>query len=165
MHSDLRRGFARYSLPRSIRILGLAAAALLTLHAVSGGPAEARGGHGGGFGGHGGHGGWGGGAAIHAGTVHTGGFQAGPKVAGSNVRTGWGRNGGHRFFHRHRGVFIGGVWYDYPYYDDYPYYYDYPALSPACRVVITKFGPRQVCHHRLWRHHHRHHRRHHHVSQ
>jgi len=34
-----------------------------------------------------------------------------------------------------------------------------------CRVVITKFGPRQVCHHRLWRHHHRHHRRHHHVSQ
>jgi hypothetical protein len=140
------------------------AAAFLALCSVSGGPAEARGGHGGGFGG---HGGWGGGAAIHSGTFHAGAFHTGPVVGSSNVRTGWGRNGGHRFFHRHHRVFIGGIWYDYPYYDDYSYYYDYPALPPGCRIVMTKFGPRQVCSYGRWRHHHRrhHHRPHRHASQ
>jgi hypothetical protein len=158
--SDFRRSFARCPLPRSAQILGLAAAAFLTLCLVNSGLAEARGGHGGGFGGHGGgfgghggHGGWGGGAALHSGTFHTGGFQTGPRVGASNARPGWARNGGHRFFHRHHRVFVGGVWYDYPYYDDYLYYYDYPASPPGCRIVTTKFGPRQVCHHRHWRHH------------
>jgi hypothetical protein len=153
---NLSRNSLRYKLRYSMQLLGLAAAALLTLSAATSERAEALspinpgaaatnkvvatdltievrcGGHGG----HGGHGGFGGGGGWH---------------------------GGHPFAHRR--VFIGGVWYDYPYYDDYPYFYGYPAdKAPAgCRIVVTDHGPRRLCNHRAWRHHtnrHHHHKHH-----
>jgi hypothetical protein len=160
----------------SIRLLAIVAAALVSLSAVCGERAEAlslsnpgtagmnkavigdvaievRGGHGG----HGGFGG--GGAAFHGGTFHGAGAFGG----------GW--HGGNRFAHgRHfRRVFIGGVWYDYPYYADYPYYYDDPAYyaTPGCRIIVTDHGPRRVCNQALRRHYHRrhhHHRSHHRVD-
>jgi len=117
---------------------------------------EVRGAGSGGHGGYGGHSGFGGGVGYHSGSFHTGPAFAG----GTHV-------GGHRFAHgRHvRRVFIGGVWYDYPYYDDYPYYEEYPVYSaaPGCRIVVTDDGPRQICNYRPWRHHYhrRHQRRHH----
>ena len=182
---------SRCSLRTSLRSLGFAAAALLTLSAATSERAQALspinpgavaaskvaaggltievrgghgGGHGGGFGGHGGFGGYhGGGMGLHSGAFHTGpAFVGGARVGGF-------RHGGHRFAHRHfRRVFIGGVWYDYPYYDDYPYYYDYPAYyaAPGCRIVMTDYGPRRDCNYRPWRHHYHkryHYRRHHRV--
>jgi hypothetical protein len=181
---------SRYSLLPSLRLLGFTAAALLTLSIAAGERAEALslinsggatasktaadgltievhgggghgggghggGGHGGGVGGHGGFGGHGGGMGIHGGA-----FRTGPAFVGG-ARFG-GLHGGHRFAHRHfRRVFVGGVWYDYQYYDDYPYYSDYPAYYavPGCSIVMTDYGPRRVCNYRPWRHHH--HRRHH----
>jgi hypothetical protein len=175
---DLLRYRLRYPLRNSMQLLAIAAAALVSLSAVISERADAlslinpgaagankvvandltievRGGHGG----HGGFGGaHGGGTAFHGGAFHTG-----PAFVGG----GW--HGGHRFAHRHfRRVFIGGVWYGYPYYD-YPYYYDYPAYDapPGCRIVVTDHGPRRVCNYRARRHHHyrRHyHRKHHHVD-
>lgn len=182
--------FSRYSPRTSTRLLGFAAAALLTLSAFASERAEAlspvnpgaaaasrvaadgvaievRGGHGG----SGGHGGYGG----HAG--YGGSFQSGPSYQGAAARTGPAvvgggtRYGGRHFAHgRHfRRVFVGGVWYDYPYDDDYPYYEEYPAYSaaPGCRIVETENGPQQLCIHRAWRHHHytrRHHQRRHHRA-
>jgi hypothetical protein len=168
----------RYPLNHSLQLLALASVIFLSLSAMTGERAEAlslinpgaavtkkaasndavievRGGHGGhgGFGG----GGHGGGTAFHGGAVH-----AGPAFVGG----GW--HGGHGFVRRHhvRRVFIGGVWYDYPYYDDYPYYYEYPGydLPPGCRIVVTSHGPQPVCNHRQLRHRAHHHRRHHHVD-
>jgi hypothetical protein len=154
--NSLRRKFRN-----SIQLLGLGAAAFLTLSAATSKHAEALspvspatavagkvgdltievrgGGHGGG--GHGGHGGFGGGGG------------------------GW--HGGHPFAHRR--VFIGGVWYDYPYYDDYSYYYGYPGYDapPGCRIVVTDHGPQRLCNRSAWRHYHdrrHHHRKHHHVD-
>jgi hypothetical protein len=176
----LSRYPVRHPLSHSLQLLALAAVTLLSLSAITGERAEALslinagavaakkvaandamievrgGGHGGGHGGFGG----GGGTAFHGGAFH-----AGPAFVGG----GWHR--GHGFAHQHhvRRVFIGGVWYDYPYYDDYPYYYGYPGydVPPGCRIVITSHGPQPVCNYRPWRHHaHRahHHRRHHRVD-
>jgi hypothetical protein len=175
----------RYLLSHALQLFALAAVALLPLSAITSERAEAlslinpgavaakkvaandamievHGGHGGGGGGHGGgHGGFGGGGTA----AHGAAFHAGPAFVGG----GW--HGGHGFARRHhvRRVFIGGVWYDYPYYDDYPYYYEYPGYypPPGCRIVVTSHGPQQICNHRPGRHHaHRvhHHRRHHHVD-
>lgn len=176
------------SLPTSLRLLGLAAAALLTLSVTTSERAEALspinpgavaaskvaadaptievrgvgygGGHGGGHGGFGGY--HGGGMGAHGGSFHTGpAFVGGAHVGGF-------RHGGHGFAHRHfRRVFVGGVWYDYPYYDDYPTD-DYPAYyaAPGCRIVVTDYGPRRVCNYRPWRHHYHprhHHRRYHRI--
>ena len=174
---------SRCSLRTSLRLLGFAAAALLTLSVTTSERAEAlslinpsavaanriaadgltievRGGHGG-------HGGYGGGS-FHSGGMgyHGGAVHAGPAYVGHGTHF-----GGHRFAHRHhfRRVFVGGVWYDYPYYDDYPYYNDYPAIpsaAPGCRIVVTDYGPRQVCNYLPRRHHahqRHHHRRHHHA--
>ncbi|HLX17108.1 MAG TPA: hypothetical protein VKS24_18135 [Bradyrhizobium sp.] len=187
--------FSRYSLRTSTRLLGFVAAALLTLSAFVGDRAEAssllnpgaaaagkvaadglaievrgvggggsgRGGGGGGYGGRGGYGG-------HAGFGGSPSYQGGASRTGPNV-AGRTRFGGHHFAHgRHfRRVFVGGVWYDYPYDDDYPYYEGYPAYSaaPGCRIVETENGPQQLCSHRPWRHHHytrRHHQRRHHQA-
>jgi hypothetical protein len=176
----------RYLLSHALQLFALAAVALLPLSAITSERAEAlslinpgavaakkvaandamievHGGHGGGGGGHGGgHGGFGGGGTA----AHGAAFHAGPAFVGG----GW--HGGHGFARRHhvRRVFIGGVWYDYPYYDDYPYYYEYPGYypPPGCRIVVTSHGPQQIiCNHRTGRPHaHRvhHHRRHHHVD-
>jgi hypothetical protein len=176
----------RYLLSHALQLFALAAVALLPLSAITSERAEAlslinpgavaakkvaandamievHGGHGGGGGGHGGgHGGFGGGGTA----AHGAAFHAGPAF----VCGGW--HGGHGFARRHhvRRVFIGGVWYDYPYYDDYPYYYEYPGYypPPGCRIVVTSHGPQQIiCNHRTGRPHaHRvhHHRRHHHVD-
>jgi len=188
---DLGRGLilhsSRYSFRFSIRALGLAAAALLTLSAATSERAQALspinpgaaatanvaadgltievrgGGHGGG--GHGGGHGFGGGRGLGGGAAfHGGGFRAAPAFNGGGVRYSGFRHGGHRFAHRHhfRRFFVGGVYYDYPYYDDYPYYY----AAPGCRIVVTDYGPRRICNYRPWRHHHyrrHHHRRHHRV--
>ncbi len=176
---DIGRGLVRCSSHHSLRLMGLAAAALLALSAATSERAQALslinpgaattanvaadglaievhgGGHGGGGGGHG----------FGGGGFHGGGFGTGPMVGGGGVRYG-GFHGGHGFAHRHhfRGFFAGGYYYDdYPY-DDYPYY-DYPAY-PGCRIVLTDYGPRRICGYRPWRHHHyrhHHHRRHHRV--
>jgi len=184
---DFSRYSLRTSLRTSMRLLGFAAAALLTLSAFASERAEAlslvnpaaaaagkvaadglaievRGGHGG-SGGYGGHAGYGG--SFHsAPSFQSGAFRTGPAVVGSGTRF-----GGRHFAHgRHfRRVFIGGVYYDYPYDDDYPYYEEYPAYSaaPGCRIVVTDYGPRQVCNYRPWRHHYyhrRHHQRRHHRA-
>jgi hypothetical protein len=186
---DIGRGFLRssschalrYSFRSSLRLLGFAAAALLTFSAATSERAQAlslanpgaaatakvaadgvtteiRGG------GHGGHGGGYGGVGVGVGSgaaVHSGGFRTGPVINGGGVRTSGFRHGGHRFAHRHhRRFFAGG------YYDDYPYY-DYPYYAyPGCRIVVTDYGPHRVCSDRHWRHHHyrrHHHRRHHRV--
>jgi hypothetical protein len=170
-----------------VRRLGLAAAAVLALSAVpqraealslinpgaaptakaaSGGlTMEVRGGHGGGGGGsHGGGGGGFHGGGFHsAGAVfHGGGFRAGPVFHGGGYRSSGLRYGGYRFAHHHhfhRHFFYGASYYPY---DDYPYYYSYRR----CRVILTHYGPRRVCHYRPWRHHthwRQHHHRHHHV--
>ena len=192
--TDLGRGHVDYasrcSSRYSLKFLGLAAAALLTVSAATSERAQALspinpgaaamanvgadgltievrgGGHGGG--GHGGGHGFGGhgfgGGRFHGGgaAFHGGAFRAGPMFHGGGVRTGGFRYGGHRFGHRHHfgGFFVGG------YYDGYPYY-DYPYYAyPGCRIVLTDYGPRRVCNYRPWRHHHyrrHHHRRHHRV--
>jgi hypothetical protein len=171
---DLGRAAVRRSAHSSLRLMGLAAAALLALSAATSERAQALspinpgaaatanvaadgltievrgGGHGGGGHGGGGHG-FGGhglaGGSFHSGVAHYGGFG----------------HGGHRFGHRHHfGRFFAGGYY----YDDYPYY-DYPYYAyPGCRVVLTDVGPRRICGYRSWRHHHyrrHHHRRHHRV--
>lgn len=196
--ADIGRGVARSSSGHALRhaflpsfrysgrILGLAAAALLTLSGVTSERAQAvslinpgalaaarvaadglttevRGGGGGhGGGGNGGGHGWGGGGAA----IHGGAFRTGPVFNGGGVRTSAFRHGGHRFGHRHhRRFFAGGYFDDYPY-DDYPYY-DYPYYAnPGCRIVVTDYGPRRVCSYGHWRHHRyrrHHHRRHHRV--
>jgi hypothetical protein len=136
-------------------------------HASDGLATEVRGGHGGhggggGFRGGGGHGGGGfhgggfrgGGAAFHGGgfrgggaafrgggfrsggaAFHGGGFRAGPVFHGGH------RFAHHRFHHRHhfhRRFYAS-------YYNDYPYYYPYRR----CRIILTYYGPRRICH---WRH-------------
>jgi hypothetical protein len=183
----------RFSFRRTLRLLGVAAS-LLTLSTVASQRAEAlspitpgsaatgkavangdltievRGGHGSSGGGH--SSGYGGGRSYSGGAVRGGTYSTGPAVAAGGTRFA-GRGFGHR--HNHRGVFIGGVYYDdypddYPY-DDYPA--DYPAVDPGfvagpgCRAVVTTDGPRVVCYHRAarrthahWRHHQR---RHHHA--
>ena len=185
------RGLVRCSSHYSLRLMGLAAVALLTLSVGSSERAQAMslinpgaaaaakvaadgltievhgGGHGGGGGG--GHGFGGGGHGFGGGAFHGGGFRAGPMVSGGGARYGGFRHGGQRFGHRHHfgRFFAGGFYYDdYPY-DDYPYY-DYPAYYayPGCRIVVTAYGPRRICGYHHWRHHHyRHHhyRRHHRV--
>jgi hypothetical protein len=130
---------------RSLVRAGLAAAALLALSAASGQHAHAMSlinpgaapvakvvsgalttevaGHSGGSGhGGGGHGaGFGGAAFGTSAVIHGGGL-------------------GHRH-HFHRPFFYGGSYY---LYDDYPYYYPYRR----CRVVLTDYGPRRICHFR-----------------
>jgi hypothetical protein len=170
-----------------VRCLSFAAAAALMLAAAPSQPAQAmslitpsaspaaknvsegmlteiRGGHGGGGGGgHGGGGGFhggggggfhggggahfGGGGGFHGGGAHFGGGG----FHGGGMHAGGFRGGFHGFHHRH---FFGGGYY--PYYDE-PYYY------PACRIVLTVYGPRRICgHHRWHRWYHRHHWHHHH---
>ncbi len=165
----------------AVRRLGLAAVAMLALSTVpqraealslinpgavsaaklaaDGLTTEVRGGHGGGGGGF--HGGGGGGFHGGGAVFHGGGFRAGPVFHGGGYRSGGVRYGGYRFTHHHRfhGRFFCGASY-YPY-DDYPYYYSYRR----CRVILTHYGPRRICHYRHWHHHthwrHHYHRRHH----
>jgi hypothetical protein len=173
----------RFSFGHALRLLGVAAS-LLALSTLAGQRAEAlspinpgsaptgkaaangfaievRGGHGGSGGGH--SGGYGGGRGFSGAAVRGGTYGTGPAVVAGGTRF-----AGHGFAHRHRvrGVFVGGVYYDdYP--DDYPYD-DYPAVdpgvvaAPGCRLVVTAYGQRVLCHHRAarrthahWRHHHR----------
>jgi hypothetical protein len=139
--------------------LGLAVAALLTILIAPAPPAnavslinpgatptakfaadalttEVHGGGGHGGGGHGGGGFHGGGGGYHGGGYHGGGFHGG----GFGYRP-----------HFHRG-FYGPVYYGGPSY--YPYHH--------CRIILTYYGPRRVCHFRHWhRWHHWHHRHHH----
>jgi hypothetical protein len=158
------------SMPKFLRSLALAAAAVVTLSFAAGQRAEAmslitpgaspvkaagdgliqvRGGHGGG-GGHGGfHGGGFHGGGFHGGGMHAfrggGGWHGGRGWHGGGMRYGGFRHyGGYRVahFHHHRRFFHGGY---------YPPYYGY---YPRCRIVYTYYGPRRVCGHR-WHHYHR----------
>jgi len=116
----------------------------------------------------GGSGGTGGGRSSGYGGSRGRTYGTGPAVVAGGTRF-----AGHGFGHRHRfrGVFVGGVYYDdYP--DDYPYD-DYPAVDPGvvagpgCRLVVTAYGQRVLCHHRAARRTHahgrHHHRTHHHA--
>jgi hypothetical protein len=131
-----------------------------------GGGRGGGGGHGGGgahFGG-GGHGGGGmhfGGGGGHGGGMHFGGggFRSAPAfhhVGGGGYRYGGHHFGGYRFAHHHHRHFYRPYYYGSYYPSDY--YYPYRR----CRIVLTHYGPRRICHHRSWhRWHHRHHRHHH----
>ena len=140
-------------------------------HGGGGGFRGGGGFHGGGGGFHGGGGFRGGGAAFHSGgfrgggpAFHSGGFRGGGAVfrgggfRASPVFHGSGVRFAHRHhFHRHhfRPRFVYGASY-YPYYD-YAYYRPYRR----CRIILTHYGPRRICHFRHWRHHYwRHHHRH-----
>ena len=113
----------------------------------------ARGGGGGGGGFHGGGGG------FHAAPAfHGGGFRGGSAFRGGGVRHGGGYHRGfvdRPHFHHHRRFY--GTYYDPDdsYYDSYPHH-------RRCRVVLTHYGPRRVCHYRPWHRHHWRHRHHHH---
>jgi hypothetical protein len=158
-----------------VRVFSLAAAAMLMLstmpderaealslinpamapaakHVSDGLTTEVRGGHGGGGHGGGGHGGGGfrggGGAAFHSSGIRSGGavFRGGGFRAVHVFRGGY-RHGGYRFAHRHH--------FRPRYYGYAPSYYYYPHRY--CRIVWTYYGPRRICHHRPWYHHHRRH--------
>jgi hypothetical protein len=162
--------------------LSFAAAALFALAAGSGRPAQAmspgampaaqssfdvmtiqmRGPHGGGGGGgyHGGGGGFHAAPAFRGGGFRAGAFHARPAFHGGGVRYGGGYHRGFAYrphFHHHR-RFYGAY-----YYPDDSYYYSYPHHR-RCRVILTHYGPRRVCHYRPlhrwhhWRHRHHHHR-------
>jgi hypothetical protein len=161
-----------------VRALGLAAAAMFVLSAVTEQRAEAlslinpgvvptakyvsdglttpvRGGHGGGGGGfHGGGGGFhGGGGGFHGGG---GGFHGGGFRGGGAMFHGGGFRGGHVFHgggFRHGGFAFRHHFHRHFYYAPY-YYYPYRY----CRIVWTYYGPRRICHFRHW-HHRWHHRR------
>jgi hypothetical protein len=136
------------------------------VHGHGGGGGRGGGGHGGGgahFGG-GGHGGGGmhfGGGGGHGGGMHFGGggFRSAPAfhhVGGGGYRYGGHHFGGYRFAHHHHRHFYRPYYYGSYYPSDY--YYPYRR----CRIVLTHYGPRRICHHRSWhRWHHRHHRHHH----
>jgi hypothetical protein len=155
------------------RTLGLAAAAMLMLSTAASQRAEAmspinpgvssakyaaeglmtqvRGSHGGYSGG---GGSWHGGSAFRSAPA----FHAAPAWHGGGVWHGGSRHFVH--FRHHRRFFVGGY---YPYYYDDDYYY--PSYDyPACRVVLTHWGPRRVCyrghlwHHRSYHRHRWHHR-------
>jgi hypothetical protein len=141
-----------------------------------GGGGGFHGGGGGGFHGGGGGGFHGGGAAFHAAPAfhggggsgfragpafhggggaafHGGGFRAGPTYQGAGVRYGGYHPGFASRPHFHHRQFYG---YGPSYYPvTTAYYYPYRR----CRVILTYYGPRRICHYRHWhRPHHRHHR-------
>jgi hypothetical protein len=168
-----------------VRRLGLAAAAIFVLAAVSQQRAEAlslaspgtapsakavsdglmtqvRGGHGGGHGGGGHGGGFRGGGGFHGGgaAFHGGGFRSGGVAFhGGGFRYSGIRYGGHRVAPYYRHHHFHRRFYA-PAYYAYPRYYAYPQRY--CRVIWTHYGPRKICRYRPWhRHHYRHHRWHH----
>jgi len=162
-----------------LRLLGLAAVAMLMLSAGTARRAEAMtpinptalpaakaasddlvtqvrhggGGHGGG--GHGGgfHGGGGfRGGGGHFGGFHGGGFRAAPAFHGGGIRYGGVRHYGGGGFHRY-GIYRPHYGYRHfhrrYYYGGYYPYYHYPR---RCRIIWTYYGPRRIC---RWHHWHR----------
>jgi len=155
-----------------LRLLGLAAVAMLMLSAGTARRAEAMtpinptalpaakaasddlvtqvrhggGGHGGG--GHGGgfHGGGGfRGGGGHFGGFHGGGFRAAPAFHGGGIRYGGVRHYGGGGFHRY-GIYRPHYGYRHfhrrYYYGGYYPYYHYPR---RCRIIWTYYGPRRIC--------------------
>lgn len=155
----------------SLRLLGLAAVAVLVLSAGTARRADAltpinptalpaakaasddmmiqvR--HGGG--GHGGGGHFGGfhGGGGHFGGFHGGGFRAAPAFHGGGYRYGGIHYGG---YHRHWGGGYYRPYYGYRhvhrryYYGGYYPYYHHPR---RCRIIWTYYGPRRICHWHRW---------------